>query len=343
MSKKANFDRREVKIVAKFLFLSGKGNDQIHRALGSVVAGHVVCLRTIQRYTARFGEGDFSVEDKPKSGRPRAEIDVDEVQRLLDEDPHISAREMAKRIGVSKDLVCDVLKNQVMMYKVRTKWVPHELSGFQKEARVMAARDMLEVLGDSKQHHMVYTQDESWVRWENPRKSMWLKRGSRPPTSAHVRLTNEKRMVSVIFNSEGIVSIVFLPRGEGFNKDFFENVVMEDFVRNVQIPRTRDKTRKIKFHCDNSTSHLIDDTFQQLNVPRLKHPPYSPDLAPCDFFLFGYMKMCLEGSNFKSDEELIEATSRVLESIPHYMFANTYREWVERLRKCIELGGEYVE
>jgi len=42
--------------------------------------------------------------------------------------------------------------------------------------------------------------------------------------------------------------------------------------------------------------------FQQLN-----HPPYSPDLAPLDYFLFRVMKKYLWGKRFSRDEEVKEA------------------------------------
>ena len=45
----------------------------------------------------------------------------------------------------------------------------------------------------------------------------------------------------------------------------------------------------------------------QLSVfQRAPHPPYSPDLAPSDFFLFGYVKEKLGGQSFKTREELYE-------------------------------------
>jgi len=44
--------------------------------------------------------------------------------------------------------------------------------------------------------------------------------------------------------------------------------------------------------------------FQQLN-----HPPYSPDLAPSDYFLFRVMKKFLRGKRFSSDEEVKEAVT----------------------------------
>jgi len=150
-------------------------------------------------------------------------------------------------------------------------------------------------------------------------------------------------MISVIWNVNGIASVVMVPRGETFTKRFFSDVVMEDFSKNVVIPKTRDKKRKIKLHCDNSKTHLIDEKLRTLNVPRLPHPAYSPDLAPCDFFLFGYVKLRLEGRVFSSDEELLHAAVEILQGIDKSTLEKVYEEWIRRLQVCVENNGEYIE
>jgi hypothetical protein len=45
------------------------------------------------------------------------------------------------------------------------------------------------------------------------------------------------------------------------------------------------------------------------------HPPYSPDLAPSDFYLFGYVKRCLADLSFEDADQLLAAVEGVLEGI----------------------------
>jgi transposase len=47
-------------------------------------------------------------------------------------------------------------------------------------------------------------------------------------------------------------------------------------------------------HHDNTLS------IKKHKIPELEHPPYSPDLAPCDFFLFPKIKSALKGNHFTS-------------------------------------------
>jgi hypothetical protein len=45
------------------------------------------------------------------------------------------------------------------------------------------------------------------------------------------------------------------------------------------------------------------------------HPPYSPDLASSDFYLFGYVKRCLSGLSFEEADQLLAAIEGVLAGI----------------------------
>ena len=64
------------------------------------------------------------------------------------------------------------------------------------------------------------------------------------------------------------------------------------------------------FHHDNAQSHRAATTqtaVRQLGFELLSHPPYSPDLSPCDFFLFPVMKTYLRGTHFDDTHELSAA------------------------------------
>jgi hypothetical protein len=70
------------------------------------------------------------------------------------------------------------------------------------------------------------------------------------------------------------------------------------------------------------------------------HPPYSLDLAPSDFYLFGYVKRCLAGLPFEDADQLLAAIEGVLEGIEKVTLQAVFLEWMDRLRKCIATTGE---
>jgi hypothetical protein len=68
-----------------------------------------------------------------------------------------------------------------------------------------------------------------------------------------------------------------------------------------------------------------------------------PDLAPSDFYLFGYVKRCLAGLSFEVADQLLAAVEGVLEGTEKVTLQVVFLEWMDRLRKCIAINGEYTE
>jgi hypothetical protein len=82
------------------------------------------------------------------------------------------------------------------------------------------------------------------------------------------------------------------------------------------------------------------EKIEELGFGLVPQPLYSPDLAPCDFFLFGYVKEHLEGKHFTREDQVIGAVSEVFDKIPLQTFQKVMDDWEHRLRRCIQLGGE---
>ena len=80
-----------------------------------------------------------------------------------------------------------------------------------------------------------------------------------------------------------------------------------------------------------------------LNIDPLQHPPYSPDLGICDFFLFSTVKDHLRGRKFEFREELGTAITEALQTVTRDGLQHVFRTWVERWDKCIKAKGSYFE
>jgi len=70
-------------------------------------------------------------------------------------------------------------------------------------------------------------------------------------------------------------------------------------------------------------------------------PPYSPDLAPSDFFLFPRMKRDLKGKHFQNVEEVRKKTTETLKAITLQEFQNCSEQWKKRWDNCTDCQGEY--
>ena len=75
----------------------------------------------------------------------------------------------------------------------------------------------------------------------------------------------------------------------------------------------------------------------------MDHPPYSPDLAPCDFWLFPTLKERLAGRKFDRVQDLAKAVNSELRGIPKEDYQGALFAWRRRLETCIRVKGEYFE
>jgi hypothetical protein len=99
-------------------------------------------------------------------------------------------------------------------------------------------------------------------------------------------------------------------------------------------------------HHDNVQSHTSVFTQQimaKYKMAVIPHPPYSPDLAPCDFFLFPKMKLKLKGRRFDTIEEIQAESQRVLDSVTERDFQGAFQKWRGRWDRCVHAGGNYFE
>lgn len=215
--------------------------------------------------------------------------------------------------------------------------MPYHLTNPIRQKRVNLSIELYNFLSklSPKQLNKVYTQDETWIYFSIPRKSMWIENNSKIPQNVQKSIHSKKAMISVIWGRSGIKSITMLPQKQSFTKEFFSDFVLNDLSKKVS-------TKNKFFHCDNARPHFCQEKFLELGMKRLNHPPYNPDLAPSDFFLFGLVKKLIEGCNFKNEYELFQRISEVLYSIPKHFFRLAYEEWINRLDQVIKLGGEYI-
>ena len=76
-----------------------------------------------------------------------------------------------------------------------------------------------------------------------------------------------------------------------------------------------------------------------MGIKTVSQPPYSPDLAPCDFWLFPKLRGC----RYETIEEIKEAVMKVIDTLTQEDFHWAFQELSERYNKCIASGGDYFE
>jgi transposase len=132
-------------------------------------------------------------------------------------------------------------------------------------------------------------------------------------------------MVSAYFSRCGFVFVEFLPMGQKYNSQFFTETVLPSIEKKLAECRPKLRTTAAHLHVDNAkphTSKLSIEKIEELGFILVHQPPYSPDLAPCDFFLFGHLKQHMEGNHFTREDQVIVAVREVFDKIPLQRFQN---------------------
>jgi histone-lysine N-methyltransferase SETMAR len=152
-------------------------------------------------------------------------------------------------------------------------------------------------------------------------------------------------MLTIVWNPRGVHLIKVLEKGRKFNAGYYIAEILEPLSRWCSIEAVGNE-RKLLMYADNvrpHTTNLSTQYFTENQMKSVPHPPYSPDLAPSDFYLFGYVKRFLAGLSFEDTDQLRAAVEGVLEGIEKVTLQAVFHEWMDRLRKCIITNGEYTK
>ena len=90
-------------------------------------------------------------------------------------------------------------------------------------------------------------------------------------------------------------------------------------------------------------SLLIRSYLAKHQISVVTHPPYSPDLAPADFFLFTKLKTTLKGRRFETIEEIRKNSIREVRAITESAFQEAFQQWNKRWEGCMSSKGDHFE
>lgn len=304
------------------------------------------------RWHKMLKEGREGVEDEQRTGRPSTSHTLDNVAKVkavLDSDRRLSVRLIADKVELSKSIVHEIITTELRMRKVCAKLVPKVLTVEQKESRVSISRELLDrssIRPDFLQQ--VITGDETWVFEYDPeskrQSSEWHTTESPRPKKARMSKSRVKTMLIVFFDCKGVVHKEFVPTGQTINAVFYVEVLKR--LKN-RVARVRPEITNTWFlHHDNAPSHaslMVKEFLAKSAVPVLPQPPYSPDLAPADFFLFPKLKSTLKGHHFGTVKNVQAAVTNALKKVTVQDFQASFHAWQNRWHRCIDAQGCYFE
>lgn len=286
----------------------------------------------------------------PQRARTRRRIRQCKV--LVDGKKNICVEEISCTLGVSQGSAFRILRKDLNLKKKSAKLVPHQLTNVHRRQQRMFCQDFLRrYRRDPSFLNWVCTTDEAWfyitetcTKKEN---MQWLTPQENRPQVPRRPRSSKKLMVVPFFDRKGLLHVEFY-RDQTINQRLFRDL-LEDVWINFRVRRGHfywARRHRYLLHMDNAPAHRGDTVVQcldRLEWRRLPHPPYSPDLSPCDFFLFPLLKKKLRGCEFGDLHLLRLAVQREIGNITQDQWRRCFIDWIRRCRKCLVFDGGYFE
>ena len=302
---------------------------------------------TARRWFAKFKNGNFELEDTPRSGRP-SEFDEDRLKALLKEDGRQTQRELAETMGCAQKTISNHLTSMGFTQKLGA-WVPHELKEKHKENRMLIAAQNLARHRDTRGHkqrflYRIVTGDEKWCLYVNMKqRKQYVAPGETPKPRIKQDLHPKKTMICVWWDWEGLLHWEMLEKNKTVEKDLYI-AQLHRVNEALQQKRPNRRGQVILLH-DNARPHVanaVKAVLQELKWEVLQHPAYSPDLAPTDYHLFRSLSNQMSGVTFNNEEDLENWLNNFFESRPADFWQRGIDKLVERWEEVVGNSGEYI-
>ena len=143
-----------------------------------------------------------------------------------------------------------------------------------------------------------------------------------------------KVLLTVFFNCRGVMHHEFLLQGRTVNKEYYLQVMRNSREAIYQKRPDLWKNKNWLLHHDNAPAHtslLLRKFLAKNNTLMMPQPPYSPDLAPCEFFLFPKLKRPMKGRRYATFEEIKAASKEELNKITKNDFLKCFENWKKTL------------
>ena len=347
-------EKTEYRAVIKFFVLEGLSATEIHTKMVKVLKESAPSFPTVHRWVLEFKRGRTSVEDEPRSGRPKSATTPEIIEQVFDivcKDPSLTKREIADTIGISDERVLYILHEELHMKKLFGKLVPHSLTIQQKLNRKQISQRNLKRFKQNQTDFVrrFITMDETWIYHHDPKlkqeRLQWIEAASSAPKQVKSERSAKKIMASIFWDAKGVLLIDYLEKGKTINSEYYCNL-LDQLDKNIREKRPGLQKKTIIFHQDNARVHTSFLTMVKLNELKyelFEHPPYSPDLAPSDYYLFRNLKQFLRGKRFSSNEEAIAAVEQYFAELPENHYRDGIKLLEDRWNKCVQVEGDYIE
>ena len=303
-----------------------------------------------------------STDRKEGSGRPRTACTSENVEMvkelvLSQEDQpqtHRSTRQIAREAGMSQSSVVRVIHRELGL-KCFKKRRAQELTETNRLVRLSRAKQLLKSYS-VHDTSLIWFTDEKVFTVATP-KNPQNDRVYAPVTTKKKHIAAERLlrtrttfsqsvMVSVGVSKLGCTNLIFVEPGVKINGAYYRDVLLLQEL----LPAIREASGEFFiFQQDNAPAHRARETVNLLEretpsfIPPDLWPPYSPDLNPVDYKIWGVIQEQVYRTKVHNLDELKQRLIDVWRGMQQSVIDNAVNEWRKRLRACVRAKGGHFE
>ena len=312
------------------------------------------CKQSILRWYRQFKDTGCLCKGK-STGRPHvSDATVERVRESFVRSPKKSTNRASRELGIPQQTVWKILRRRLEFKPYRVQLLQH-LTPDDNDRRLDFCSRMLEALEDGDVADKVIFSDEATFHltgkvnrhnvrfWgtENPRAMVTIERDS-PKVNVFCAMSNKKVYGPFFFSEKTVNGSIYL-----------------DMLQLWLFPQLAEDSTDFVYQHDGAPPHWSLDVRAYLNdeLPHrwigrvgandlafLPWPPRSPDLTPCDFFLWGHIKDIVYVPPLpQTIEELKQRISDALRNIDASTLHKVWNEFNYRLDVCRVTKGAHIE
>lgn len=315
-------------------------------------------INLIQSWVARF-RATGSTINRPKPGPTPAVATDENIERVMisvAENPRLSLRARSSILGIKKSTLQVIMRKKLKFHPYKIQ-IAQDLQESDFELRKTYAEMMLSRFRTATRMGNIFFSDEAhfhiggYVNKQNFR--YW---DVQNPRQLHQEpLHKPKVTVWCAISASAIIGPYFFENQRGqtvtVNSERYAQMLHDFFRLELQISSCFN--RNTWFQQDGATAHTanvsmqaVRQLFPKKNISRNGTIPWllrSPDLSPCDFFLWGYLKSLVYKTNPSTLPQLKENIRSEVNKIPQTLCKHVFENMRARLEECVSLDGRHLQ
>ena len=144
--KKMELTRENFRAVIYYDFRRGLSRQECIDQFISTCGNETPSYATVKRWYKEFNRGCHSLTDEIRKGHPKSVVEsenINAVKKLIMQDRHVTYCGIEQILGISSTSICKILHEHLAAKNICSRWIPHNFTKAQEDARVYWCKQML--------------------------------------------------------------------------------------------------------------------------------------------------------------------------------------------------------